>query len=245
MGNFYASLHFILKIYLSSMTDNSRRSFMKNAATLAATTALMPNLDWLKTEKPIGLQLWSVKEEMADNADKTLKAIAKMGYNYVEGFGMKNGKIFDKSPLEFRKMMKEYELKMSSLHHVFTSKHYDTAKKTVTDEWKQTVENALKLGNRFLISPFTEEADRKSPDGYKEFCDMLNKCGEYCKEQNIRFGYHNHAFEFTTKWDGKMMYEVLMENTNPEVVTMELDWKWAVGGGQNVVSLFEKIPGTL
>ena len=118
------------------MTDNSRRSFMKNAATLAATTALMPNLDWLKTEKPIGLQLWSVKEEMADNADKTLKAIAKMGYNYVEGFGMKNGKIFDKTPLEFRKMMKEYELKMSSLHHVFTSKHYDTAKKTVTDEWK-------------------------------------------------------------------------------------------------------------
>ena len=225
------------------MTDTSRRSFMKNAATFAAATTLIPNLDWLKTEKPIGIQLWSVKEEMADNADKTLKQLARMGYNYVEGFGMKNGKLFDQTIPDFKKMMKEYELKMSSIHHVFTSKHYDTAKKTVTDEWKQTVENALKLGNRYLISPFTEEADRKSPDTYKEFCDMLNKAGEYCKEQNIRFGYHNHAFEFQTKWDGKMLHEVLMENTNPEVVTMELDWMWAVRGGQNVVELFTKYPG--
>ncbi len=225
------------------MTNTSRRSFMKNAATLAAATTVMPNLDWLKTaEKPLGIQLWSVKEEMADDAEKTLKALGKMGFSYVEGFGMKNGKIFEKTPTEFRKMLKEHELKMSSLHNVFTSKHYDSAKKTVTDDWKQIVENALKMGNRFLISPFTEEADRKSPDGYKEFCDMLNKCGEYCKDQNIRFGYHNHAYEFTTKWDGKMMYEVLMENTNPDVVTMELDWMWAVRGGQNVVSLFEKYP---
>lgn len=226
------------------MTNTSRRSFMKNAATLAAATTIMPNLDWLKTaEKPIGIQLWSVKEEMADDADKTLKALGKMGYNYLEGFGLKNGKIFDKTPAEFRKIMKEYELKMSSLHNTFTSKHYDTAKKDVTDDWKKAVEDAKKLGCRYLISPWTEEADRKSPDEYKEFCDMLNKCGEYCKTQEIRFGYHNHAFEFTTKWDGKMMYEVLMENTNPEAVTMELDWMWAVRGGQNVVNMFEKYPG--
>ncbi len=225
------------------MINTTRRDFMKNAATLAATTTLMPNLDWLKTDKPLGVQLWSVKEEMADNPDKTLKALARMGFNYVEGFGMTKGKLFDKSVTEFRKMMKEYELKMSSLHNTFTSKHYDTSKKTVTDEWKQVVENALKLGNRYLISPFTEEADRKTPEGYKEFCDMLNKCGEYCKEQNIRFGYHNHAYEFQTKWDGKMMHDVLMENTNPDVVTMELDWMWAVRGGQNVVELFNKYPG--
>jgi sugar phosphate isomerase/epimerase len=224
------------------MTNTSRRSFMKNAATFAAATTLVPNLDWLQIEKPIGIQLWSVKEEMADNPEKTLKALGRMGFQYLEGFGLKNGKLFDKSLPEFRKMMKEHELKMSSIHNTFTSKHYDSAKKTVTDAWKKDVEDAKKLGCRYIISPWTEDADRKSADGYKEFCDMLNKAGEYCKEQEIRFGYHNHAFEFQTKWDGKMMHEVLMENTNPEVVTMELDWMWAVRGGQNVVELFNKYP---
>jgi sugar phosphate isomerase/epimerase len=221
------------------MATFSRRDFLKTSASVAAAAAILPSFR-LKTEKPIGIQLWSVRDAMQEDADKTIKALARAGYNYVEGFGYKNGQIFDMPIGDFKKILKEYELKMPSSHFVVTSKHYDYTKKDLTDEFKKAVEDALKMGQRYFISPFTVEEDRKSPDGFKEFCDILNKAGEYCKAQNLKFGYHNHAFEFKTKWGDKMMYDVLLENTAAENVTLELDWMWAVAGGQNVVEMFTK-----
>ena len=225
------------------MENNSRRQFMQQAATLAAGAVLLPQFPFGTPEKPLGIQLWSVRDVIKDDLSGTLKALSRIGFNYLEGYGLEKGKILGSSIGDFKKAMKEYELKMSSIHVRFESKHYDSAKKDLTDEWKKNVEDALKLGNRYIISPWTADADRKSPDTYKEFCDLLNKCGDYCKTQNIRFGYHNHAFEFTTKWDDKAMYDILLENTNPEVVTMQLDWMWAVRGGRNVAEMYAKNPG--
>ena len=229
------------------MQQQSRRSFLKHSATLAAATAVFNNIpNFGKVEKPIGIQLYSLRDDIKDGyIEDVLKGISKIGYSFVEGYGYdpKKGKIFDKNPSEFKKMLKEYELKMTSSHFVVTSAHYDEAKKDLTDEFKKVVEASLAMGQRFLISPFTVETDRKDADGVKKLCDVLNKCGEYTKAQNLQFGYHNHEFEFKTQFGGVPMYDMMMESLNPEMVTMELDLCWVVYGGRNAVDLFQKYPG--
>lgn len=229
------------------MKQFTRRSFLKSSATLAAATAVFNDIpDFLKTEKPIGIQLYSLRDDIKDGyIEDVLKGVAKIGYQFVEGYGFdpKKGKIFDKSPSEFKKLLKENELKMPSSHFVVTSAHYDTAKKDFTDEFKKVVEGSLALSQRFLISPFTIDSDRKDADAVKKLCEVLNKAGEYCKAQNLQFGYHNHEFEFKTEFGGIPMYDIMMENLSPENVTMELDLCWVVFAGRNAIDLFQKYPG--
>lgn len=229
------------------MKQFTRRSFLKSSATLAAATAVFNDIpDFLKTEKPIGIQLYSLRDDIKDGyIEDVLKGVAKIGYQFVEGYGFdpKKGKIFDKSPSEFKKLLKENELKMTSSHFVVTSAHYDAAKKDLTDEFKKVVEGSLAMSQRFLISPYTIDSDRKDADAVKKLCDVLNKAGEYCKAQNLQFGYHNHEFEFKTEFGGVPMYDIMMENLNAENVTMELDLCWVVFAGRNTIDLFQKYPG--
>ncbi|MBL7816518.1 MAG: sugar phosphate isomerase/epimerase [Saprospiraceae bacterium] len=228
------------------MTQFTRRSFLKTSATLAAATAVFNDIpDFLKTERPIGIQLYSLRDDIKDGyLEDVLKGIAKIGYQFVEGYGYdpKKGKILDKSPSEFKKLLKENELKMPSSHFVVTTAHYDTAKKDFTDDFKKVVEASAAMSQRFLISPYTVDSDRKTGDDVKKLCEVLNKAGEYCKAQNIQFGYHNHEFEFKTEFGGVPMFDIMMENLVAENVTWELDLCWAVYGGRNTVELFQKYP---
>ena len=228
------------------MKQLTRRSFMQSSAMLAASAALVNIPDFLKTEKPIGIQLYSLRDDIKDGyIEDVLKGVAKIGYQFVEGYGYdpKKNKIFDKSPSEFKKMLKEYELKLTSSHFVVTTAHYDATKKDLTDEFKKVVEASMSMSQRFLISPFTVETDRKDADGVKKLCETLNKAGEYCKAQNLQFGYHNHEFEFKTQFGGVPMYDMMMEQLSPENVTMELDLCWVVFGGRSAIDLFQKYPG--
>ena len=230
------------------MEKMTRRSFIGTSATLAAATSLPLNLLSPK-EKPIGVQLWSVREDMTEDPDKTLKALARDGFNFVECFsnpkenqGYVKGKVFGKSVMEFKKMLKEYELKMPSGHVGFTSKDYDFTKKDISDDWKKSVEDALKLGQRYIICPWMEEVERKTPDDLKKFCEALNGAGTYCQSQSIRFGYHNHWFEFDKVGDD-LVYTTLLKNTNPELVAFEMDLCWAVSKNQDPVEWFKNYPG--
>jgi sugar phosphate isomerase/epimerase len=230
------------------MKQITRRSFMQSSAMLAASAALANVPNFLKVEKPIGIQLYSLRDDIKDGyIEDVLKGIAKIGYQFVEGYGYdpKTNKIFDKSPSEFKKLLKENELKMTSSHFVVTTAHYDTAKKDLTDDFKKVVEASQSMGQRFLISPFTIESDRKDADGVKKLCEVLNKAGEYCKSQAtpLQFGYHNHEFEFKTQFGGVPMFDMMMDQLNPENVTMELDLCWVVFGGRSAVDLFQKYPG--
>ncbi len=230
------------------MKQLTRRSFLQSSAMLAASAAFADVPSFMKTERPIGIQLYSLRDDIKDGyIEDVLKGVAKIGYQFVEGYGYdpKKNKIFDKSPSEFKKLLKENELKMTSSHFVVTTAHYDTAKKDLTDEFKKVVEASLAMSQRFLISPFTVETDRKDADGVKKLCEVLNKAGEYCKAQTpqLQFGYHNHEFEFKTQFGGVPMFDIMMENLNPENVTMELDLCWVVFGGRSAVDLFQKYPG--
>ena len=221
----------------------SRREFLQNAAALAAGAAIVPNLAFGGTdEKPIGLQLWSVRDALKDNFDGTIKTIAKTGFNYVEGFGYEKGLWFGKNVKEMRVILKDWELKMPSSHLTFKSEHFDTKTKTVTDEWKKAVDDALKVGQRYLISPWTDEKERVNLDTYKAFVEKLNICGAYCKTQNLKFGYHNHWFEFDKIGD-EIMYDVLIKGTESQNVVMEMDVCWVNYAKNNPVEWFKKYPG--
>ncbi len=223
-------------------SNNSRREFVKNAASLALGAAIMPNLAFKEDEKPIGIQLWSVRDALREDFDKTIEKIGRMGYNYVEGFGYENGTWFGKNVKDMRVILKDWNLKMPSGHIVFKGgTHFNDKTKTVSDDWKKAVEDAAKVGQRYLISPWMEDADRKDLDTLKQFCDKLNKCGEYCKTMNVKFGYHNHWFEFE-KIGGEVMYDVLLQKTDPQFVTMEMDVCWATFMKQTPSEWFKKYP---
>jgi sugar phosphate isomerase/epimerase len=226
-----------------------RREFIRQSALLAAGTSLMPSalnafssIGPKTKPKPIGVQLWSCKDEMKDDAAGTLKQIAKIGYDYVEGAGYKDGKMYDMKPTEFKKLLKEHQLKMPSGHAPFKPSFYNKDKNTFTDEWKITVETALATGQKYLICPWMDEGDRKTLDAVKRVAEALNKAGEYCNAQNIKFGYHNHDFEFK-KVEDQVIYDVLLKETMPENVTFQMDLAWVTYAKGKPVDWFKRYPG--
>lgn len=227
------------------MTTFSRRDFIKKSSTLMAAAVAFQHLPTaLKTEKPIGIQLYSLREDIdGGNLEDVLETIAKIGYQFVEGYGYKEGKIFGVSPADFRKKLKEYELKLTSSHAQFLPDvHFDDKAKDVSDAFKKLVEDSLKMGQRFLICPSMPQDVRTDMSVFKAYCEKLEKAGAHCKTLNLQFGYHNHEFEFKTKLEGKSLYDTMLESLTPENVTMELDIAWAVYAGINTVELFEKYP---
>lgn len=222
--------------------NHSRRDFIKNTTSLAAGAALLPNFAFKGEEKPIGIQIWSVRDAIKEDLEGTIEKIARAGFNYIEGFSYENGAWFGRNPKDFRNLLKDWELKMPSSHLVFKSaEHWDAKNKTVSDSWKKAVEDAKLVGQRYLISPWTDDADRKDYDTYRAFCDKLNAAGEYGKTMNLRFGYHNHWFEFD-KIGNEMMYDILLKNTDADNVCMELDVCWVTYAKQNPVEWFKKYP---
>ncbi len=228
-----------------------RREFIRQSALLAAGTSLMPSAlnafspNGPKTKPkptPIGLQLRTCKDEMKDDAEATLKQIAKIGYDYVEGAGYKDGKMYDMKPAEFKKLLKAHELKMPSGHAPFKPSFYNKEKNTFTDEWKITVETALAVGQKYLICPWMDENERKTVDSIKRFAEALNKAGEYCTAQSIRFGYHNHDFEFK-KVEDQVIYDVLLKETMPDNVTFQMDLAWVTYAKGKPVDWFKRYPG--
>ena len=224
------------------MLNLSRRKFLGSAVLAAASPSLLP-FSQLLNEKLVGVQLYSVRDTINDDTEGTIQSLAKIGFNYVEGFGYNNGKIFGKTPSEFRKILKEYEMKMPSAHFgLTTAKHYDYVKKDFTDDFKKAVEDALKMGQRYFINPWTDNKDRKTLDAFKNYCEFLNKVGEYCNTQAIRFGYHNHWFEFD-KLESEVMYDYMLKTLTPENVTFELDICWSTYAKRQPVDLFKSNPG--
>jgi len=123
-----------------------------------------------------------------------------------------------------------------------TSGHYGLNLVKDPTLWKKAVEDARKTGMQYMILPYLQEGDRKTIEDYKKICGILNKAGEVCNAAGIRFGYHNHAFEFETV-DGQIPYDVMLKELDPKKVGMEMDIFWVVNAGQDPVKYFEKYPG--
>jgi sugar phosphate isomerase/epimerase len=134
-------------------------------------------------------------------------------------------------------------MKMPSGHTVFNSQHWDATKKDFTDAWKYTVEDAATCGQQFVISPWLEEGKRKDADTLKGFMEVFNKNGELCQKSGMKFGYHNHDFEFSQKLGDRTVYDIMLGETDPKLVMQQLDIGNMYNGGAKAIDIVTKYPG--
>lgn len=223
----------------------SRRNFLKKSTVALAGVSLLPNalMSFPLKKEITGIQLYSVRDEMKADPLGTLKLLAEMGYRYVEHANYKERKFYGFSASEFKKILNDLNMKMLSGHTVMRKQHWDETKKDFTDEWKYTVEDAATVGQQFVISPSMEEGFRTSYDDLKGFMDVFNRCGELCKKSGMQFGYHNHDFEFSQKLNGRSMYDIILDSTDPKLVIQQLDTGNLFNGGATALDIVTKFPG--
>lgn len=140
-------------------------------------------------------------------------------------------------------MLNDLGMKMPSGHTGLAEKHWDKTAQDFTSEWKYAVEDAAIVGQKHMISPSLDETLRENYDGMVKFLDVFNKCGELCKKSGIKFGYHNHDFEFSNSLNGKMIYDIILEKTDPALVTQQMDIGNMYEGGGRPLELLKKYPG--
>jgi len=223
----------------------SRKKFIETSALTITGAVLLPEFLFAgqKNKTITGVQLYSVRDEMKNDPLGTLKKLAEMGYRYVEHASYVDRKFYGYNPKEFKKILGDLDMKMPSGHTVLNRRHWDDAKKEFTDLWKYTVDDAAILEQQFVISPAIEDSWRKDLDMLKYYMDVFNKSGELCKKAGMKFGYHNHHFEFSEKLDGQTLYDQILQHTDPSLVIQQLDIGNMYYGGGRALDVIKKYPG--
>ena len=196
-----------------------------------------------KDSEIVGIQLYSIREDMNKDPLGTLKKLAEMGYKYVEHASYNNRKFYGYPATEFKKILDSLGMKMPSGHTFLGKPHWDETKKEFTDLWKYTVEDAATMGQQYVISPALDEKYRKNYDELKGFMDVFNKSGELCKKSGMKFGYHNHDFEFSESLNGETLYDIILKSTDPDLVIQQLDIGNLFNGGAKAKDVVKKYPG--
>jgi sugar phosphate isomerase/epimerase len=225
--------------------NNSRRSFIRNSALAAAGVSLFQQNIFAAAKKGelTGIQLYSVRADMKADPLGTLKQLSDMGYRHVEHANYANRKFYGWTVSEFKKILNGFGMSMPSGHTVLDAKHWDASKKDFTNEWKYTVEDAAAMGQSFVISPWLEESKRKTMGDLKSFMEIFNRSGELCKKFGMKFGYHNHDFEFSEKVEGKVLFDIILAETDPNLVMQQLDIGNMLNGGAKALDVMKQYPG--
>jgi sugar phosphate isomerase/epimerase len=222
----------------------SRRKFIKQSALTLAGIALLSRTSFAMDSKELmGIQLYSIRDDMKKDPIGTLKQLSAMGYRYVEHANYVGRKFYGHSAPEFKKVLADLNIQMPSGHTVLGKNHWDDTKKDFTDEWKYTVEDAATAGQQLVISPWLDQSLRKNADDLKRYMEVFNKSGELCKKSGMKFGYHNHDFEFSEKLGDKTVYDIILENTDPSLVAQQLDIGNLYNGGVKALDIVKKFPG--
>ena len=211
-----------------------RREFIQKSAVASAGILIMPAfLQSCAKENRIGIQLYTLRDTIMQNPKADLQKLASFGYEELETFAYRDGKIFGMPFSEFGTYVKDLGMKVMSGHYGLDQIRGDSWEKAVTD--------AKSIGQEYLVCPYLNEPDRKSIDDYKKICESLNKAGEVCNKNGVRMGYHNHAFEFETL-DGQTPYDVMLAELDDKLCGMEMDIYWVVNAGKDPLAYFEKYP---
>ncbi len=229
------------------MTTSRREFIKKSAFALAGTSFLAACATGTKeaaaVQHVLGLQLYCVRDEMGVDPLGTLKELAKIGYQNVEHAWYRDRKFYIWTPAEFKTILSDLGMAMPSGHTVLAPQHWDETKKDFTDEWKYTIEDAAYMGQKFVISPWMDESVRKSEDALMKQLEIFNKSGELCKKSGMMFGYHNHDFEFSEKYGDRTLYDIILMETDPNLVMQQLDTGNLYNGGAKAIDIVTKYPG--
>jgi len=192
-------------------------------------------------EKVVGLQLYSVRDAMKNDVKGTVAKVGAMGYSFVETAGFSDGKFYGMEPLEFKKLCEDNGLKFLGSHTGQNLPSAENWDKTMA-WWDMCIEAHKVAGVKWIVQPWMSKEGYESLDGLKKYIEYFNAVGQKCKDNGIVFGYHNHDKEFTTVFDGKPVYDYMLELTDPDKVMFELDLYWITQGGKQPVAYFDKYP---
>ncbi|MEZ0470176.1 sugar phosphate isomerase/epimerase family protein [Luteimonas salinilitoris] len=218
----------------------TRRAFLQyGSLALAAMTSLgafaaRPRLGPLG--KPVGLQLWTIRDDVAKDLPAALKAVSAIGYGEVEFAGVPK-----RPAAEVRAMLQDNGLTAPSMHCGMADAQKDL---------QQRIDYARAIGARYIVIPFPSTADSRFEDGgalaagmtlddWKWNAEQLNRIGELTREAGITCGYHNHNMEFRS-YDGVVAYDELLRLTDAKLVTMQLDIGWVVAAGADPLRLLAR-----
>jgi sugar phosphate isomerase/epimerase len=211
----------------------TRRNFVKRGVLLAAAAPFMHNV-LMANARPsgkTGLALYTIRDAMVKDPAAALAEAAAAGYNWVEAASYSSRKFYDMKPEQFGKLVKKAGLDLISTHNSIGPDNDDIM-----------VEDAVEAGLKYLILPSLPYQWSGTLDGYKKAADYFNIAGEKCKKAGLRFGFHNHQIEFK-EIEGRVPFDILVENTDPGLVLFEMDLAWITAAGKNPLDYFKKYPG--
>ncbi|MBG0859255.1 MAG: sugar phosphate isomerase/epimerase [Bacteroidales bacterium] len=220
-----------------------RRNLLTIILLIAITGSMSVSLSSFKPakKKNIGLQLYSIRDSIRKNVPAAIEKVAKMGYTFVEPAGYSDGKFYGMDPVAFKDLCRKNGMHVLSSH---TSQPLpnETNRDKIMAWWDACIDAHVAVGAKYIVQPSMGGDAYKSLETLKKYCDYFNTVGEKCKAKGIRFGYHNHDREFSTQLDGQVMYDFMLQNTDPEKVFFQLDLYWCVVGKKNPVDYFKKYP---
>ena len=213
----------------------TRRDFLRNAAAglggalmLPAILSGMPSDEGTSRRlRKIGVQLYTVRDQMKQSVDVTLARVAGIGYQEVEFAGY-----FDKSPKQIAAQLKTTGLRAPSAHISLDD---------IRNRWPQALDIASEIGHEYLVCAYIDAKER-TLDGYNRIADEFNRAATQAKAHRIAFAYHNHDFEFTSLGD-VLPYDLLLTKCDATLVQMEMDLFWINKAGRDPLAYFAKYPG--
>jgi len=212
-----------------------RRKFIQTSSIAAAGLLTLPSfLEAAKKKTSVGLQLYTLRDVIMSDVKGVLTSVAAMGYTEAETYGYNEGKLFGMPVAEFGSFMKSIGMKTVSGHYGIEM--------ASGKGWEKACQDAKSLGQSYVVVPWMDKKYYSSLDEVKKTCELLNKAGEVAKKNGLQMGYHNHAFEFE-KVEGKIVFDTMLDQLDPKLVTWEMDIYWVVRAGQDPVKYFEKYPG--
>ena len=177
----------------------------------------------------IGVQLYTVRAELAQDFEGTLKRIAEMGYTQVEFAGL-----YKREPEDIKVLIDEFGLDAVSMHVQLSS---------IRNDPNGVIDDAKALGVDFVVLPFLPPLfGNNDPAKWNDWIDTMNAFGRKASEHGLSFAYHNHAFEFEPN-DGVSLYDAMFERIDREHVQFELDLYWVAKAGYDPRQYFDAYPG--
>ena len=189
-------------------------------------------------KKSLAIQLYTVRDAIAKNLEKTFEKLPELGFTELEIYGY-NGSFFGKTKNEFQSVLKNVGLKVISSHHTTGILHNDEG--TLLKNWEKSVEDLHFIGSKYMVCSYLFPEER-TVENYLKLPELFNKSGDVTKKAEIQFAYHNHDFEFEKFDDSRNIYDFILENTSSDLVKMELDLYWISKAGLDPLVYFEKYP---
>jgi len=212
-----------------------RREFIKTTAIVTSGIMLSSYLPACKSSAiskdvrdNFGLQLYTLRDVLPNDATGILKQVASYGYKQIESYEGPKGIFWGMKNTEFKKLMDDLGMKI-------VSSHCD-----INKDFDRKAAQAAEIGMKYLICPYL--GPQKKADDFKKFAETFNQRGETCKKNGIKFGYHNHDYGFAPV-DGQLPQDILMQNTDKNLVDFEMDIYWVVTAGQDPIAWIDKYPG--